>query len=162
MNLPKLLIFINKELTPQVLGVIQQQLFITKTFTDTQYTNLDGYNTDGYYTYDGYTFPTDGYVFNDLKKTDRVLVLVDYTHMIDTSKMDILLYFSKGLLSVQKNKYGPPGLTFAAASITVDKLVSKNYTDRSKKASVNPSVVNEKSIDPFGGEIIIHHYRDNR
>lgn len=162
MNLPKLLIFINKELSPQVLSVIQQQLLITKTFTDIEYTSLDGYNTDGYYTYDGYTFPTDGYVFSDLKKTDRVLVLVDYYHMIDTSKMDILLYFSKGLLSVQKNKYGPPGLTFAAASITVDKLVSQNYVDRSKKASVNPSVVNEKSIDPFGGEIIIHHYRDNR
>lgn len=162
MNLPKLLIFINKELTEQVLSVIKEQLFITMTFTDEEYTSLDGYNTDGYFSHDGYTYPTDGYVFEDLKRTDRVLVLVDYTNMIDTSKMDLLLYFSKGLLSVQKNKYGPPGLTFAAASITLDKLVTRSYKDRSKRPTVTPGVVDQKSIDPFGGEIIIHHYRDNR
>ena len=147
MRLPNLIIFVNKELTEQVQSVIEQQLFITVTLTHLQYNTLDINIIDGY------------------SRTDRVLVLIDYqdTPLVNDGYADTVLYFSNGLLSVQKNKYGPPGLTWAAATITLDQLVYKDlYQAKSSKPTISPTFTTQKSIDPFGGEIIIHHYKDNR
>lgn len=147
MNLPHLIIFVNKELTEQVQSVIEQQLFITVTLSHQQYNTLDPDILDGY------------------TRTDRVLVLIDYqdTPLLHDGYADTVLFFSNGLLSVQKNKYGPPGLTWTAATINLNQLVYKDlYKERSKKPSISLGFKAQKTIDPFGGDIIVHYYKDNR
>jgi len=105
-----------------------------------------------------------GYIIKDIRLNDRVLVLVDYSNIISSlNTIDIGLYISHELVYVEDNKTGPPGLTFSLSKLTLDKLTSLSYKNPIGRPSITAfSVVNEKSIDVFGHEIIIRHNKDNR
>lgn len=137
MILPIVNIFINDNTPDNILEILQKQLFITDTIT---YSQLDGY--DGY--------------------SERLLVLIDYNNRnnIDTTNADIVLYYSNWMVSVQLNKFGPAGLTYAIGGVTLDKLLTKYVRKRECCKKWEDSTFGRvKTIDTFGGNIIITYNR---
>src|ERR1019366_4651692 len=109
---PPSLIFINSDLTSQVLSVFVRQLFITYV--------IDKATFDSYVVADGY-YPLkiheDGY---------RVLVVLDLSDQTNRKYADIVLFAKQGLVSVLANHYGPPALTLQIDKIYLTQLIYQN------------------------------------
>jgi hypothetical protein len=113
---PPAIIFINNDLSSQVLSVFVRQLFITEVLTAAQF--------DGYVAMDGY-WPAeqiaDGY---------RILVLRDLWDQTNRNDADIVLFAKSGLVSVLCNKIGPPDITLPINQVYLTALIElkKCYT----------------------------------
>jgi hypothetical protein len=117
MDMLSAIIFINKDLTDQVKGVLQQQLYISQTMSFTEFNSIiDGYVADGY---------TDAYYGEQihLLKKRILVILPDMTDVTNRELADIVCVFKHGLIYIEQNKYGYPGTTFRASNITISQLV---------------------------------------
>jgi hypothetical protein len=110
---PPLVIFINEDITSEVLSVIQRQFFITQTFY--------GWAFDGYVARDGYNFICPIYA-----NGYRYLVLRDLQNHTNRDLADIVLFARNGLISVEQCKYGPPGTTFTIDRAYLTALLEYN------------------------------------
>lgn len=109
---PPSIIFVNQDLTDQVLSVFVRQLYITQV--------LDGYTFDGYVSSDAYfemNVYIDGY---------RILVVRDLHDYTNREKADLVLFAKDGLVSVLCNKYGPPGKTLTIDRCYYSALIEQN------------------------------------
>jgi hypothetical protein len=111
---PPAVIFINFDISAQVLGVIQSQLFINQT--------MDGPTFDANLASDGY------YAAEIISSGQRILVMRNL--VADTTNRDyatIVLYAGKnGMISVLSNKYGPPNITLPTARVYLTALIVLN------------------------------------
>lgn len=110
---PPAIIFINKNLSANVLSQLVVQLFISEVQTAEEFDKyIDGYQ-DGYQ--DENDFLGDGYISDNLYTKHqkglgkRILVLRDLLEFTNRSQADIVLCYRLGLVYVEFNKYGPPG-----------------------------------------------------
>lgn len=115
---PSAVIFINSNISSEVLAILVRQLFITDVQTSKEFDAhidgyLDGYVDDNDYLGDGYF--SDGYYVERIHGLDqRILVLKDLLDHTNRSEADIVLcYRNNGLIYVEKNKFGPPGKTLS-------------------------------------------------
>jgi len=96
--LPSAILFVNNDLTQNVLNKLKSQLFIT-----------DVLESD---IFDGYVNDIPNFI-NDCKaKNKRVLVIRSFNDYTNRELADVAIFIKNGLASVEKNKYGPPGQTY--------------------------------------------------
>lgn len=110
---PTAVIFINSNISQGVLSQIVQQFYITEVQSEDEFFNhLDGY-ADGYedeYDYLGDGYISDGYYVDRIHGLDqRILVLTDLRKQMSRDMADIVLCYRRGLVYVEKNKFGPLG-----------------------------------------------------
>jgi hypothetical protein len=106
---PPAIIFINNDLSSQVLSVFVRQLFITEVLTAAQF--------DGYVAADGY------WVSDQLYDGYRILVLRDLWDQTNRDLADIVLFAKDGLVSVEQNKVGPPNITLQINQVYLTALI---------------------------------------
>jgi|ERR1039457_3530222 hypothetical protein len=109
---PTAVIFINNDLSAQVLSVIQQQLYITNTITKSEF--------DGYVAADGY------FIDNIHALGERLLVIGDFQDQTNRALFDIVLFAKNGLIAVEKNNVGPHGITLPISRIYLAELFKYN------------------------------------
>jgi hypothetical protein len=110
---PPSLIFINNDLTAEVLSVFVRQLFITYVI-DKQ-------------TFDGYVSASDGYYPLWVHQDGyRVLVVLDLSDQTNRQYADIVLCAKQGLVSALANHYGPPALTTTIDRCYLTQLIYQN------------------------------------
>lgn len=140
---PPAIIFINNDLTEQVQSVFVRQLYITQV--------MDGYTFDGYVAADGY-YPLsvhhDGY---------RILVMRDLSDQTNRKYADITLFAKDGLVSVESNNYGPPGITLRIDTVYLTALINLNTHQ-----ICHPFWGREDIYDCFLGHPISAYNRDYR
>lgn len=106
---PPAIIFINNDLSSQVLSVFVRQLFITEV--------LDAATFDGYVAMDGY------FVSDALQDGYRILVLRNLFDQTNRNLADIVLFAKSGLVSVEQNKIGPPNITLPINQVYLTALI---------------------------------------
>jgi len=112
MNYPEGIIFVNSNISSQVLETIQRQLFITETL---DFNSFNEYINDGYSGIDGYN------------SGGRLLVLLnDFQITENRDKADVVLYVKLGLAYILKNNFGPTGLTVQVDRMYIHKLFLEN------------------------------------
>ena len=105
--LPSAIVFVNTDLTQNVVNKLKTQLFITDIF-------------------DGSTF--DGYVANtqflaDCKaQNKRILVTRPFNDYNNRNLADVAMFIKNGLASIEVNKFGPPGQTYKVVELYWGKL----------------------------------------
>lgn len=102
------IVFINNDLTEQVRDTISKQLYITDI--------MDGYEYDA-------ILATDP-LYPELSRNNnkRVMVIRSFRELTNRETADVVIFFSRGMLAIEKNNFGPPGCTYRAAEITWGKL----------------------------------------
>lgn len=113
---PASVIFINTDLTDQVLGVFVSQLFITQVMDAATFDAIVAGNPDYYE-----QVHMDGY---------RVLVLRDLWDKTNRELADIVLFAKAGLVSVEHCKYGPPRATLPIARVYLTDLINLEKYNR--------------------------------
>lgn len=106
------IIFVNNDLSESAQAHLVRQLFITDILTGDVFDLF--YNTDGY---DGYA---DGYGAATFKQR-RLLVIRSFQDRgtVSTwSLADVVIFVKAGLAAVERNKFGPPGLTLPVLKLT--------------------------------------------
>jgi hypothetical protein len=105
---PSAIIFINTDLTNSVKTFIMRQLHINEA--------IDGYVFDE-------RLAANSNYSNIIHQFDiRLLVLRSHAETTNREQADIVLFFKNGLVCVEENKYGPPGITFPVVNLTLGKL----------------------------------------
>jgi hypothetical protein len=142
---PPAVIFINSDLSPQVLGVFQSQLFINQT--------MDGPTFDANLAADGY------YAAEIIASGQRILVLRDL--VADTNNREyatIVLYGGRnGMCSVLSCKYGPPNITLPTARVYLTNLIVNN---RPQPADHCPCRCRPFAKYPYGNIVCCRHKKE--
>lgn len=111
MSYPTGIIFINSNISEQVLDVVKRQLRIDYTY-DFNYFN-ESITNDGYF-----------------GLNQRLLILVsDFENVENREKADVVLYVKMGLAYILKNNFGPTGLTVQVDRMYIHKLFLENGKD---------------------------------
>ena len=101
---PPAIIIVNNDLTEQVQGVLVRQLRIDQV--------MDGYTFDQ-------TIAADPNWPNDIRAihNQRIMVIRDLRELDNREHADIVAFVSHGLISTEKNKFGPPLTHFQVRKI---------------------------------------------
>lgn len=106
------IIFVNNDLTANVQAALVRQLFINEV--------MDGYEFDARLAADpNYTTVIHQ---NNLK----ILVKRPFYETTNRTEADVAIFVKAGLVSVEYNKYGPPGLILPVDRIYLNELIKKN------------------------------------
>jgi hypothetical protein len=109
---PPAIIYLNPDISQQVLSVFVRQLFIIQT--------LDAA------TFDGYVAEGDGYYISSIYQDGyRILVLRDLHDQTNRGLADIVLFAKAGLVAVETNKVGPPNLTLPINQVYLTALITQ-------------------------------------
>lgn len=95
---PPAIIFCNDDLTAEVRGVIQRQLFITDTMTGAEF--------------DARLAADPSYPAQIHGGGQRILVIRSFLNHEQWDKADLVLFCSHGIAAVERSKVGPPGISF--------------------------------------------------
>ncbi len=112
--LPGAVIFVNNDLTPNVLEYLLRQLYI------------DGY--DGYISgaeFDARVAADPNYPTIVHLQNLRILVIRDFWDGYNRNLADVAIFVKAGLATIEANKFGPPGQTFPVTTLTIYKLLQK-------------------------------------
>lgn len=131
--LPPAIIFVNNDLTEQVLGILKSQLFITEL--------IDGYEFDLRVLSDP-NYP-DIIHLNNI----RLLVIRSFNELNNRNLADVAIFVKAGLLSIEYNKFGPHGQTFPVDRINIYKLL-KDYPASNQTFSSRNNVVQDNILYP--------------
>jgi len=107
---PSAVIFINNDLSDQVLGVLKTQLNIDQVM-------------DGYY-FDSIVAENPNFKIEVHNYRVRILVLRDIHSIPDREQADIILFAKAGLVSVNSNRWGRPGATLPIARVYLTDLIN--------------------------------------
>jgi hypothetical protein len=119
MNVPPAIIFINAEINDGVKVTLTTQLFLDEVIS------FDEFNSRVSGTP---TYPDIVHLQNR-----RILVVVpDLRNTTNRSSADLVLFYNQGQVTVEKNNYGPPGISLEISRINIYELLrdvgSKNVT----------------------------------
>lgn len=95
---PPAIIFCNDDLTAEVRGAIQRQLFITDTMTGAEF--------------DARLAADPSYPAQIHGGGQRILVIRSFLETANREVADLVLFCSHGIAAVEKNGFGPPGISF--------------------------------------------------
>lgn len=112
--LPGAVIFVNNDLTSNVLEHLLRQLYI------------DGY--DGYISgteFDARVAADPNYPTIVHLQNLRILVIRDFWDGYNRNLADVAIFVKAGLATIEANKFGPPGQTFPVTTLTIYKLLQK-------------------------------------
>lgn len=113
MNYPGAVIFVNNDLVDQVRDYIVKQLYINE--------YMSGDEFDARVTIDP-NYPTLVRNFNK-----RILVIRDlWAPHTNRDLADVVIFVKNGLASIEKNNYGPHGLTLQVVDLYIHKLLRYN------------------------------------
>lgn len=144
---PPAIIFVNKELTPQIQSVFIRQLYLTDLISDTEF--------DARVTADP-NYPTIIHL-ND----ERVMVLRDGYDMTNRDKADIVLFFKHGLVTVEFNRVGPHNIALPLDRVYLTTLITKTIAQPPPIQIHTHRVLDNNIVFPFGGlEIQADERRD--
>lgn len=105
--LPSAILFVNSDLTQNVINKLKSQLFITDIF--------DGNTFDGYV--------ADSQFLIDCKSQNkRVMVIRPFNDYNNRHLADVAIFIKNGLASIEINKFGPPGQTYKVLELYWGKL----------------------------------------
>lgn len=106
------IIFVNNDLSTSAQAHLVRQLFITDV--------LDGDTFDAYFNDDASDGYADGYgAANFIRRRIMVIRSFEGRGTVDTwSLADVVIFVKQGLASVERNKFGPPGLTLPVLKLT--------------------------------------------
>lgn len=111
MSFPGAVIFVNSNVSSQVLETLKRQLFITETIS---YDELNQRVSD------------DGYYLSKIKSnSERILCQIDFTQT-NRDNADVVIYISLGLAYIEKNNFGPPGLSLSVDRLYIHSLLRYN------------------------------------
>lgn len=113
MTLPAAIIFINSDISDKTKSTLVSQLHINESMTGTEF--------DARVVADP-NYPT----IVELQGL-RILVIRDtFRDLTNRSYADLVLFFAHGLVTIEKNNFGPPGQTFAIERINIYELLRAN------------------------------------
>lgn len=106
---PPAIIFINTDLTESIIETFTRQLFLTQV--------MDGATFDAYVAADGY------YPLLVHQSGWRIMVLRPLYDFTNRELADMVLFAKAGLVSVEINKFGPPGITLPIEKVYLTALI---------------------------------------
>ena len=125
MSLPSGIIFVNNNIVEQIRDTLIKQLFITSV--------MDGYVYDAIIQNDP-LYPT--FVHNN---NQRIMVIRSFRELESRETADVVIHVKQGMAAVEKNNFGPPGLTSRVAELywgeVVDILKDHKNEDHRLSAS---------------------------
>lgn len=110
MSLPAAIIFINGDFNTTTQITLSSQLKIDEVITKVEFDTRISVDPN--------------YGQNITLNSMRILVILSsFQDLINRELADIVLFFKQGMISIQYNKYGPPGLTFPIDRINMYELL---------------------------------------
>jgi hypothetical protein len=122
MNLPPAIIFVNSDISDYTKTMLSDQLIIDEVMTGQEFDNrvLSDPN-----------YPTTIHLGNR-----RILVVRDsFRDYTNRNLADVVMFIKSGLASIEKNNYGPHGLTIPISNIEIHKILRYN---NSQYVVINP------------------------
>lgn len=137
------IIFVNKDLVPQIQDVLTRQLFLNEI--------MDGYEFDTRVALDP-NYPTNVHL-NNLK----ILILRDLFDLTNRGLADVVIFIKAGMASIEQNKFGPTGQTYIVDKLTLNQLF-RTYPPVygpviSGQLCEDP---NQPALFPFGSDPMVH------
>jgi hypothetical protein len=106
--IPAAIVFISDNLTDQVRDTIATQLYITTIMSGPEY--------------DAYVALDPLYPDTIHNSQQRIMVIRELSTYTNRETADVVLFFAHGNVSVEENKFGPPGCTWRASEVHWGKL----------------------------------------
>ncbi len=106
--LPGAIVFVNADLTSQVQAHLVKQLHISEV--------IDGYVFDDRVTADS------SYPATVRNQKLRLMVVRSFEELENRDLADVVIFVKAGLAAIEKNGFGPPGLTFPILNLYWQKL----------------------------------------
>ena len=105
---PSGIVFVNNDLTPSVQNMLVKQLHINDVFTGAEFDSIIALDPD---------YPSK---VNQLDR--RVMVIRSFREETNRDLADVVIFVSHGLAAIEKNNFGPPGITSTVVNLTWGKL----------------------------------------
>jgi len=117
MQLPSAIIFINPEMSSNELQHIKEQLYVNEILQDTEF--------------DARLVSDPNYIEVVHGQNLRILVIKNiFSDYTNREYADLVLFVKQGLLSVEKNKFGPPGASFPIVRFNLWSLLRAANSDQ--------------------------------
>jgi len=110
---PPAIVFINADITDAIKSVITSQLFINETMTDLEF--------------DARVVADPNYPTNVHLQNLRILVIRQtFRDLTNRNLADLVMFVKQGQASIEKNNFGPPGLTLPISRFNIYDLLRAN------------------------------------
>lgn len=113
MSIPSAIIFVNADLTDSLKEILAEQLNVTETMTGEEF--------DARMTAD----PNYATIIH-LQKIRILVVRSDFRDYTNRTVADVAIFVKQGLASIEKNNFGPPGLTLPLQRLNLYALLRYN------------------------------------
>lgn len=150
MDLPSAIIFINSDLNEITKNHLKSQLFIDEIIVQDEFN--DRIEADPSYP--------------DIIRSQGLRILVILENLKEYTNRDladVVIFFKQGLLNIEKNKFGPPNISFSAQRINMWSLLRAGQSDKVPiLPNIKPKTLTEcDCFPPFGlGGIVAIELRD--
>jgi hypothetical protein len=110
MNLPPAIVFINADIDNQIRATLTTQLFLNEVMSDTEF--------------DSRVSADPNYPINVHLQGLRILVVrQNYQDFTNRTLADVVIFVNQGQAVVEKNNFGPPGLSLPIARLNIYALL---------------------------------------
>jgi hypothetical protein len=106
--IPAAIVFVNNDLTDSTRDAIVKQLFITFFLTGEEFDTQIAANPN--------------YADEQKKQNNRVMVIRSFEELQNREYADVVMFVKQAMISIEENKFGPPGLTMPIDKLTWGKL----------------------------------------
>jgi len=106
--MPAGIIFVNNDLTNSVRNALVKQLYINDYMTGTEFDNIIDADPD---------YPSKVKQLNQ-----RIMVIRSFEEQNNRDLADVVIFVAHATASIERNKFGPPGITYPVDSLTWGKL----------------------------------------
>lgn len=134
MSIPSAIIFVNADLTDSLKSILAEQLNITETMTGIEF--------DARMAVD----PNYATVVH-LQKIRIMVIRSDFRDYTHRTVADVVMFVKQGLVSIEKNNFGPPGLTLPLERLNLYALLRYN---NSSEVTILPAAPTTRS-EALGG-----------
>ncbi len=139
LNSPSAIIYINPDLTAQVLGVFVRQLYIDQVLSAAEF--------------DAFIAADPNYPIEIHQDGKRILILRNLHDQTNRNLADIVLFAKGGLVSVLSSRVGPPGITLPINRVYITALINlqKPQRETEKVPDLDDDFIGEIDNDDFDG-----------
>ena len=114
MGLPAAIIFVNNDLTASVRNALVKQLYINDYMSGSEFDAIIATDSD---------YP------NKVKQLNqRIMVIRSFEEETNRTLADVVIFVAHATVTIEANKFGPPGITYPVDSLTWGKLCIYNVT----------------------------------
>lgn len=145
MSIPSAIIFVNADLTDSLKEILAEQLNVTETMTGAEF--------DARMAWD----PNYATVVH-LQKIRILVIRTDFRDYTNRTVADVVMFVKQGLVSIEKNNFGPPGLTLPLERLNLYALLRYNNSsevvilppDATARSSAIGGIFSLQTSDPSG------------